>query len=231
MKVGLGTILIFAMFLTPVLAGEEPNVVYWNSEEGKALRTRIPPDADYWELSPVFTVQKTQAFCGVASAVTILNAMKVKKPIDRMYYPYPYFTQMNFFTPRVLKVIKMQTVMSMGLTRDQLAETLHKHGVKAKSIAGDSLNEEALRAFLIKSLRDDGNFVLVNYLRTTLHQKGGGHWSVLAAYDAKTDSALILDVAKFKYPPAWVGIDTLRTAIDTIDTTSNKPRGLILVSK
>lgn len=230
MKKGLCTILLFVAFLAPVLAAEEPTVVYWNSDEGEVLRTRISPDADYWDLSPVFTVQKTQAFCGVASAITILNAMTVKKPVDPMYYPYPYFTQMNYFTPQVQKVIKMQTVMSMGLTRDQLTETLSKHGVTVKSVAGDTLSEEGLRTLLKKSLRDDGTFVLVNYLRTTLHQEGGGHWSVLAAYDAETDSALILDVAKFKYAPAWVGIGTLRTAIDTIDTTSNKPRGLIMVS-
>jgi len=100
-----------------------------------------------------------------------------------------------------------------------------------KSVAGNALKEKDLRALLQSKLRDDGQFVLVNYLRTTLKQKGGGHWSVLAAYDAETDRVLILDVAKFKYTPAWVDIPTLRTAIDTMDTTSNKPRGLILVSE
>jgi hypothetical protein len=58
---------------------------------------------------------------------------------------------------------------------------------------------------------------------------GGGHWSVLAAYDAQSDRVLILDVAKYKYQPAWVAIGTLRRALATLDTTSNKPRGLVLV--
>ena len=42
---------------------------------------------------------------------------------------------------------------------------------------------------------------------------------------------LILDVAKYKYPPAWVSISMLHQAIDTIDTVSNKARGLVIVSQ
>ncbi len=60
---------------------------------------------------------------------------------------------------------------------------------------------------------------------------GGGHWSVLAAYDAPSDRVLILDVAKYKYEPAWVRIPALQKAIATLDTTSNKARGLVFVSE
>jgi len=84
---------------------------------------------------------------------------------------------------------------------------------------------------LKKALGDDGQFVLANYFRATLGQVGGGHWSALAAYDAQSDSVLILDVAKYKYPPAWVSISMLQQSISTIDTTSNKARGLVIVSK
>ena len=212
-------------------AGGDPAVVYWNSDAGKILRARIPADADYWQLSPTFAVQNTQTYCSVASAITVLNAMPIKKPVDPAYAPYPYFTQSNFFTPEVSKVISPQTVLSIGMTRDQMAETLTVLGVKAKSIAGDTLTDEGLRTLLQKALGGDGQFVLANYLRANLGQVGGGHWSVLAAFDAQTDSVLILDVAKYKYSPVWVGISTLRQAIATLDTTSNKSRGLVIVSE
>ena len=84
---------------------------------------------------------------------------------------------------------------------------------------------------LQKALGDDGRFVLANYLRANLGQAGDGLWSVLAARDAQSDSVLILDVAKYKYAPVWVGISTLRQAIAAINTTSNKARGLAIVSK
>ena len=223
-------LLAFLILAAPGFAAEEPAVIYWNSEAGKALRARIPANADYWQLSPVFAVQNTQTYCSVASAITVLNAMPIKKPVDPAYAPYAYFTQGNYFTPEVVKVISPQTVLSQGMTRDEMASTLVQHGVKAKSIAGDTLNDEALRTLLQKALGDDGQFVLANYLRATFGQVGGGHWSVLAAYDAQSDSVLILDVAKYKYAPVWVGISMLQKAIATIDTTSNKARGLVIVS-
>jgi hypothetical protein len=117
------------------------------------------------------------------------------------------------------------------MTREQMAETLSHQGVKAISIAGDTFSEEGLRTLLKKALGDDGQFVLANYFRANLGQVGGGHWSALAAYDAQSDSVLILDVAKYKYPPVWVTIGTLLQAIATIDTTSNKARGLVIVSQ
>ena len=213
------------------LAEAEQAVIYWDTPTGKALRARIPADADYWQVIATFAVQNTQSYCSVASAITVLNAMPIKKPVDPTYAPYAYFTQSNFFTPEVIKIISPQTVLQMGMTREQMAETLAAQGVRTRSIAGDSLNDDDLRILLQKALLDDGQFVLANYLRASLGQVGGGHWSALAAFDAQSDRVLILDVAKYKYPPVWVSISALRQAIATIDTTSNKSRGLVIVSK
>lgn len=225
------TVLLACLLASPVFAADAPDVVYWDSDAGRALRARIPADADYWQLAPNFAVQQTQTYCSVASAITVLNAMPIKKPTDPAYAPYGYFTQSNYFTPEVSKVISAETVLAQGMTREEMARTLELEGVKAQSIAGDSLDDDSLRALLKKALGDDGRFVLANYLRAALGQVGGGHWSALAAYDAETDRVLILDVAKYKYPPSWVGIHTLREAIATLDTTSKQPRGLVIVSK
>ena len=211
------------------IALAEPHVTYWDTPEGRTIRARMATDADYWQLIPNFAVQNTQSYCSVASAITVLNSMSIQKPTDPTYAPYSYFTQANFFTPEVIEIISPQTVLAMGMTREEMALTLTRQGVKAHSIAGDTFTDESLRDLLKSALGDDGQFVLANYFRASLGQVGGGHWSALAAYDAASDSVLILDVAKYKYPPAWVGISTLREAIATIDTTSNKSRGLVIV--
>jgi hypothetical protein len=226
----LGALIVFLSSVS-VLADQAPDVIYWDSAAGKALRARIPADADFWQLSPTFAVQQTQSYCSVASAITVLNAMPIKKPVDPAYAPYAYFTQSNFFTPEVTRVISADTVLKQGMTREEMVRVMTAQGVKAESIAGDTLDDDSLRALLQKALGDDGRFVLANYLRGVLGQVGGGHWSVLAAYDAMSDRVLILDVAKYKYAPEWVAVSTLRKAIDTIDTTSNKARGLVLVSE
>jgi len=232
MKKLLLAVLLYSLVLpTAGFADAEPAVVYWDTAEGKVIRSRIPADADYWQLIPTFAVQVTQSYCSVASAITVLNAMPIKKPVDPTFAPYAYFTQTNFFTPEVTKFISAETVLAMGMTREEMAETLSRQGVTARSIAGDTFDDQSLRELLQKALGDDGQFVLANYLRGSLGQVGGGHWSALAAYDAQSDSVLILDVAKYKYPPVWVGIGTLREAIATIDKTSNKARGLVIVSK
>lgn len=233
MRLILNTLLTLTILIAAAptaLANETPKVIYWNSQAGQELRARISADADYWQLIPTFAVQKTQSYCSVASAITVLNAMPIKKPVDPTYAPYAFFTQTNFFTPKVRKIIGPQTVLRQGMTREEMAETLRAQGVKAKSITGDAFTDDSLRTLLRQALGNDGRFVLANYLRQSLGQVGGGHWSALAAYDKKTDRVLILDVAKYKYPPAWASIAALRQAIATLDTTSNKPRGLVIVS-
>lgn len=44
--------LILLAALPPAVAAAEPEVIYWNSDAGKALRARIAPDEDYWQLIP-----------------------------------------------------------------------------------------------------------------------------------------------------------------------------------
>lgn len=224
-------LMLLSGFFATVWAEQADELIYWNSEAGKPLRARMAGDADYWRLSPVFATQETQTYCSVASAITVLNAMPISKPVDPTYAPYHFFTQSNYFTPEVKKIISPDIVLAQGMTREEMVRTLERQGVKARSVAGDALTVEALRAALQKALGDDGQFVLVNYLRQSLGQVGGGHWSVLAAYDAQTDRVLILDVAKYKYEPAWVRITALQKAIATLDTTSNQPRGLVFVSE
>ena len=228
-------ILLASLPLTVVAAdadsAEATEVIYWSSDTGKVLRARIKPDADYWQLIPWFTNQINQSYCGVASAVTVLNAMPIKKPVDPIYAPHAYFTQNNFFTPEVVKVIGPDTVRNMGMTRNEMVQTLTQLGVKATSVSGGDLDDSALRKQVQKAMGDDGQFVLVNFLRSSIGQPGGGHWSVLAAYDAQSDRVLILDVSKYMYEPEWVTIKTLRKAIDTLDFTSLKKRGLVFVSQ
>ena len=42
---------------------------------------------------------------------------------------------------------------------------------------------------------------------------------------------LVLDTARFKYPPFWVDIDVLYNSLDSVDEDSGKKRGFILMSK
>ena len=74
--------------------------------------------------------------------------------------------------------------------------------------------------------------MIVNYLRKAIGQERGGNISPLGAYDAETDRFLILDVARYKYPPVWAKAAELFAAMNTTDADNqNKTRGYVLVRK
>lgn len=58
-----------------------------------------------------------------------------------------------------------------------------------------------------------------------LLQTGTGHFSPIGGYHAGSDMALILDVARFKYPPHWVPLTLLWEAMDNVDETTGQHRG------
>ena len=96
--------------------------------------------------------------------------------------------------------------------------------------ASDSSVDE-FRKLASAYLGELGHFVIVNYSRKALGEQPGGHISPLAAYDAKADRFLILDVARYKYPPVWVKTTDIFDAMNTPDAANdNKTRGFVLVT-
>ena len=68
--------------------------------------------------------------------------------------------------------------------------------------------------------------LVASYARSSLGQTGDGHFSPIAAYDATTDSVLILDVARFKYPSYWVQLKELYHAMEyPLDPVTHVSRG------
>jgi len=60
--------------------------------------------------------------------------------------------------------------------------------------------------------------------------RDSGHISPLGAYDGDTDKFLILDVARYKYPPVWVKAAVLFGAMNTADSdNNNRTRGYVLI--
>ena len=69
------------------------------------------------------------------------------------------------------------------------------------------------------------SLLVASFSRQVLGQSGDGHFSPLGAYDPETDSVLVLDVARFKYPPYWVEVEKLYEAMGGIDETTGESRG------
>lgn len=83
---------------------------------------------------------------------------------------------------------------------------------------------------LIENLGTHGDYVIANYQRELIGQPRGAHFSPIGAYDEATDSFLLLDVARYKFPPVWVRADDLFKSMNTQDSEIPRSRGFILVS-
>ncbi len=203
-----------------------------SSDIGEALLVDADAREAYFPLVNSFVTQQNQAFCGVASTVMILNAMELPAPAVPAYDPYRTFTQDNVLTPETEKIIPLELIKKQGITVDQLAGMIGTFPVTVKlSHAADS-SVDTFRAEARAALATPGHFVIINYLRKAIGQEKGGHISPLAAFDKETDRFLILDVARYKYPPVWVRTADLFNAMNTTDKDNdNLTRGYIVIAK
>jgi hypothetical protein len=129
-------------------------------------------------------------------------------------------------------VLPRAVLARQGMTLDQLGKLLALHPVAHEIHHAADASLDAFRAAARDYLRAKDHFVLVNYLRKAIGQQIGGHISPLAAYDAEADRFLILDVARYKYPPVWVKASDLFDAMNTKDAVNdNLTRGYVLISK
>lgn len=185
----------------------------------------------FFAMQPYVETQQNLAFCGPASIVAVMNSLGTPRPVENRLYPYRFYTQDNIFNADTQRVKSFVMVSVRGMTLADMANFFQALGVKATAYYADAMDAEKLRKLLKTALADSNQRVVVNFQRKALEQEGGGHQSPLAAYDEASDSVLMLDVAKFKYPPSWISVTELLAAMQGIDPDSGKSRGLVVVQK
>jgi hypothetical protein len=112
-----------------------------------------------------------------------------------------------------------------GLTLDELGDLAQKKTSKKVTVLRD-LTLDELRAHL-KRANDPSRRYLVNFHRGLLFGKGTGHHSPIAGYLEAEDLVLVLDVND-TFGPWLVSSERLFRAMDSIDSSSGKKRGLLL---
>lgn len=206
------------------------NFISLNSTEGtQLLQCPKTVSQGFWSSFQHLTTQDTTTYCSIATSVTLLNALFADTaPVDPVYSPYAYWTQANFFSPCTEAITPQESVKTSGLTLDGLAGFLHCHNVSTRVFKGNQTTISEFRSILSNSL-GKGEFVAYNFLRSALLESGGGHFSPILAINQERDLALLADVARYKYPPAWISISELYRAMNTLDSTSKDFRGFIVL--
>jgi phytochelatin synthase len=234
---------------------QEQVLVAFASDEGLARLARAVAKVDFPVLANQFEAQSNVAFCGPTTAAIVLNAARGRSrdlPRDRsrlraedfQYLPrgfdpsVPRFTQDNVISKgqktrsQVLGepvIINGKQVRDFGYQLRQLNELLRANGLVTRlTIVDDKKSEEAIRTELVENLKRPDDYVVVNYRRDEVGQRGGGHISPLGAYDAESDSFLVMDVNPAAASWVWMPTATLVRGMRTFDTVEN--RGYILIN-
>jgi hypothetical protein len=229
-------------------------LVPFSSDEGLARLARSTAKVDFPALANQFEAQSNPAFCGPTSAAIVLNAVRGRSPdlprdrsrlreedlryVPKNYDPtIPRFTQDNVITKgqktraQVLGeplTINGKQITDYGYEVRQLDEMLRANGVITQlTIVDDNKVEQDIRAELVDNLKRRGDYVIVAFLREAVGERGGPHISPVGAYDAESDSFLILDVNPASADWVWMPTKTLIRGMRTFDKVEN--RGYILI--
>lgn len=210
---------------------QSDDLIYLTEEAGEALFFNADERTDFFTLTSYMETEQILTFCGPATIATVLNSLDVDRPAPPRFYPWRLWTQDMVFTPENQAVKPYAVVEHEGLMLDELATFFRNLGVSADRHYASDFDPDGLRDFVTQTLADPDSRLVANYSRQPINQTGGGHISPVAAYDAGSDRVLILDVARYKYPPVWVTIDDLHTAMSAVDPDSGSVRGLVVVSR
>jgi hypothetical protein len=245
--------------LSPGVTPPADALVPFAAPESQKRFARAAARVDFFHLANHFEGQLNMGYCGPASATIVLNALRaddptIAKPRDPSAFPAEYlkmlppgldplfarYTQATFFDPQTTGVKTRDQFFgkpkaagakpSPGLELREFHGILAAHGLDAQlRVADDKLTDAAIRSDLVANLSTPDDYVVVNYFRPVLGQKGGGHISPLGAYDKASDSVLVLDVNPNGHTWVWVPTALLIKAMRTPDASEN--RGYVLVKE
>lgn len=198
------------------------------SEQGKQLfREALEAGTveAFFPLVEQFHTQADPAFCGLASLVMALNALGID-PGRVWRGPWRWFSEelLDCCAP-------LSRVQSTGLSLDELACLARCNGAQVELTRADQSGEREFRDRVHALARGAEQILVASYSRAVLGQTGTGHFSPIGGYHAERDMLLLLDVARFKYPPHWVATSALFEAMQPVDPATSRARGWLTLRK
>jgi glutathione gamma-glutamylcysteinyltransferase len=177
----------------------------------------------FFALSEQFHTQADPAFCGLGSLVVALNALAID-PGRLWKGPWRWFSEelLDCCAP-------LERVREKGISLDELGCLAQCNGAEARVKRGSIDELRADVALAARSAREP--VVIASYTRKALGQTGDGHFSPIGGYLPARDLVLLLDVARFKYPPHWVPLAKLHEAMQAADSESGRPRGWVVLER
>ncbi|KAG6584559.1 putative glutathione gamma-glutamylcysteinyltransferase [Phytophthora cinnamomi] len=205
--------------------------IAFSSPEGRKLFTEAINSSGssnymqiYFPLAEQFITQAEPAYCGLATLAMCLNALQID-PGRLWKGPWRWFSEELFDCCTSLSVAKEK-----GISMSEFICLARCNGVLTEDYRATSdFTLEQFRDIVKHSCATSSEIVVLNYSRKVLGQTGDGHFSPIGGYHAERDMVLLMDVARFKYPPHWVKLSRVFDAMQRIDQSMDLPRGLVIL--
>ncbi|XAR61073.1 Glutathione gamma-glutamylcysteinyltransferase [Bertholletia excelsa] len=205
-----------------------PPAVEFASPQGKQLFIEAPDGGNmegFFKLISYYQTQSEPAYCGLASLAMVLNALAIDP--GRTWKGTPSSrddSMLDCCEP-------LSKVKEKGIPFGKLACLAHCNGAKVDAFRTNESTIDDFRRSFVSCTASQDSHMIISYHRAKLKQTGNGHFSPFGGYHAGRDMVLILDVARFKYPPHWVPLSPLWEAMDSIDDATGHYKGFMIVSK
>ncbi|XP_020220485.1 glutathione gamma-glutamylcysteinyltransferase 1 isoform X4 [Cajanus cajan] len=216
-----------------------PPAVEFASSKGKQLFLEAIQNGTmqgFFKLISYYQTQSELAFCGLTTLSMVLNALAIDPgrkwkgllSIFILQYVGPW----RWFDESMLGCWEpLETAKVKGISFRKLVCLAHCAGAKVEAFRASSSTIEEFRKYVIECSRSEDCHVIASYHRAAIKQTGGGHFSPIGGYHPEKDMVLILDVARFKYPPHWVPLEVLWEGMNYVVDTTRLTRGFMLISR
>lgn len=229
-------------------------VVPFDSDIGVDLFEKSQHKKAFFKLAPHYVAQQNINSCGVASAIIILNAIDIKSkktppiskkgswyvPEEKTLYGQFVWNEDNFYNQEISEILdktvlegdkKIDGSYHVGIELDRLSLALKLQGLDIETHHVTSVSDNSIESFrnLVKTFtQDPTKYIIINYNLNIYTIQGGGHFSPIGAYEATSDSILILDTWSDSNNWLWIKLQDLYLSMNTLDGTTC--RGYILIS-
>jgi glutathione gamma-glutamylcysteinyltransferase len=186
----------------------------------------------YWALAEHFQCQAHPAFCGLTTLTMVLNSLQIDPG-------RPWKGPWRWFTEEMLDCCKpLPDIVRYGISLREFATLARCQDAHVELRYASACTLDEFRA-AIQSVCTPSQFesapadrLVVSFDRRKILQTGNGHFSPVAGYHPGEDRMLVLDTARFKYPPFWVRVEMMWEAMRAqVEPEWPISRGWMLIRK
>lgn len=218
------------------------SLISLSSKNGKVIFSEALANGgmeSYFSLAEQFVTQSEPSYCALSSLAMVLNALNFD-PKKVWKGAWRWVSEETLQCETQICGHSLEKVQKFGMNFDEFESLSRCHGIRIRAYKNNEINLKnecnrdlnEFRSYVENVCGSDESesFIVANFSRQVLGQTGDGHFSPLGGYHKGKDLVLIMDVARFKYPPYWVPLKVLWESMAVHDSSTKSSRGYFILS-